>query len=79
MFDISDSEAEALDRASAILGEHFDGFALVALHDSGEFVYDVSNPLIGKALMREALDEMKRDVLGQSAFGVEYFEDDEES
>ena len=79
MFNLSDSESDAIERARAILGEHFDGFALVALHDSGEFVYDVSNPFIGKALMREALDDMRRDELGQAAFGVEYFEDDEES
>ena len=74
---LSANEIDALERARAILGEHFDGFAVVALDERGEFVYDYSNAFMGKALMREALDDIKRDELEQDAYSVDYLDDEE--
>jgi len=53
-------EQDAIEQAKAILTEHFPNFALVVLTDADGFFYDYSNTIVGKALFREALDDVKR-------------------
>ena len=50
------------------------------LQESGEFFYDYSNAIVGKALMRESLDDMKLGAQWAEAAEIEWEEtDDEES
>jgi hypothetical protein len=54
-------EEEGLQRATAVLGEYFDNFAVAVLDSEGTLNYDYSNYYVGKTLFRESVAEMNKD------------------
>jgi hypothetical protein len=54
-------EEEGLARATAVLGEYFDNFAVAVLDRDGVLNYDYSNYYVGKTLFRESVAEMNKD------------------
>ena len=49
------SEENALEKVTAILGEHFQHYAIVAQDEEGNVWREADNNLVEKALYREAL------------------------
>jgi hypothetical protein len=52
-------EEEAFERVRAILGEHFQHYAIVTQDEAGNIWREGDNDLVEKALYREALDMIK--------------------
>lgn len=53
------NQEDAVEHAKAILAEHFDNFAIAVIGEDGDIYYDYSNPVIGKALFSESIQDMK--------------------
>lgn len=53
------SEEEALEQAKAILGEHFQHYAIVVQYDDGSVWHEGNNELVTKALHEEALNMIR--------------------
>jgi hypothetical protein len=53
------SEEEALEQAKAILGEHFQHYAIVVQYDDGSVWHEGNNGLVTKALHEEALNMIR--------------------
>ena len=71
---LSDLENELLSNALAIISEHFPNYAVAVLsEDGGDLHYDYSNWRIGRMLMRDSLDDM-----GEEGMGEGWSWDDEE-
>lgn len=68
-----------LDKIRATLGEHYLNFAFVVLDDEGSLFYDYTNPIIGRALLENALEDMQGELdLGDVQFSESWEEDDDE-
>jgi hypothetical protein len=52
-------EEEAFERVRAILGEHFQHYAIVTQDEAGKIWREGDNDLVEKALYREALEMIK--------------------
>jgi hypothetical protein len=52
-------EEEAFERVRAILGEHFQHYAIVTQDEAGNIWREGDNDLVEKALYREALEMIK--------------------
>lgn len=55
------SEEESLEQAKAILGEHFQHYAIVVQYDDGSVWHDGNNELVNKALHEEALNMIREE------------------
>ena len=54
------SEETALEKASALLGEHFINYAIVVQYDDESVWHEGNNSLVEKALYQEALTMIER-------------------
>ena len=52
---------EAIDRATAVLGEHFQHYAIVVQYDDGTVWHQGNNDLVEKALYQEALNMIQEE------------------
>lgn len=77
---LSEEEDNAIGAVRAILGEHFTNFGIVVIsEDVGDMHYEYNHFLIGKALFKEAYDEMNEgDTLSDFIEWEEAEIDDEE-
>jgi len=55
------SEEDALEQAKAILGEHFQHYAVVVQYDDGSVWHEGNNELVSKALHEEALNMIREE------------------
>ena len=55
------SEEDALEQAKAILGEHFQHYAIVVQYDDGSVWHEGNNELVSKALHEEALNMIREE------------------
>ncbi len=55
------SEQSAFKNIKAQMSEHFDNFVFVILDEDGEVFYGFKNKIIGKALLAEAVKELKEE------------------
>lgn len=72
---------DILERIRAMLGEHWMNFGFVVLEDDGTLFYDYTNPIIGRALFENALEDMQQELdLGDLEFSESWEEagDEEE-
>jgi hypothetical protein len=70
-------EEEAFERVRAILGEHFQHYAIVTQDEAGNIWREGDNDLVEKALYREAL-EMIKECENLENMDFELEDDDEE-
>jgi hypothetical protein len=61
LYKMPNPEEEVIEEVKAKLGEHFQNYAIVVQWDCGEIQYEYNNTLVGKALFRESLSQMKRE------------------
>ena len=74
-------EEEGLQRATAVLGEYFDNFAVAVLDSEGVLTYEYSNYYVGKTLFRESVVEMNKEAVEDVTFESDMdldFDDEEE-
>ena len=55
------SEQSAFKNVKAQMSEHFDNFVFVILDESGEVFYGFKNKIVGKALLAEAVKQLKEE------------------
>ena len=72
------SEETALEKASALLGEHFINYAIVVQYDDESVWHEGNNSLVEKALYQEALTMIERRT-EEEENEVVWDEDDEEA
>lgn len=75
---MEEAEVDALNRIKDLIGEHFTNFAFVVVTEDGELFCDYRDRYVGKALFREAIEDMDSDpfaVMSDIDWGDE---DDEE-
>ena len=72
------SEETALEKASALLGEHFINYAIVVQYDDESVWHEGNNSLVEKALYQEALTMIERRTEEEES-EVVWDEDDDEA
>lgn len=72
------SEQSAFKNVKAQMSEHFDNFVFVILDEDGEVFYGFKNKIVGKALLAEAVKELKEEEEFEDAYLWEEEEEDED-
>lgn len=70
---------DALEQAKAILGEHFQHYAIVVQYDDGSVWHEGDNELVSKALHEEALNMIREErEWADSDVDIEWDDDDDD-
>ena len=57
---ITEDYDDLFDRVRGNLGEHFSNYMFIVMDDSGDMLYDYTNPIVGRMLVRETAMDMAR-------------------
>jgi|TARA_E500000318_G_scaffold15861_1_gene16248 hypothetical protein len=73
------SEEEAFNQAKALLGEHYQHYAIVVQYDDGSVWHEGNNELVSRALYEEALTMIKEQREWEdSDLEIDWEEDDDD-